>query len=348
MNLTYKRIEWVDIAKGIAIMLVVFAHTIMYGNTGPILRAIIYSFHMPFFFIMSGVTSSLPSTMEEFIKKTKKLVFALVVPAYAAYIIREIIKPFLYHNVDLSLNFFLNQLYSIIFVGYGEETYLQFSTYSISVVWFLIVLFSCRTLLSYLNLIFSKQQLLFVTCLLSLIGYIAGSQFHMIFAFDITLTVLPFCLVGHYIKRINLKKSPVRYGMYALLIWALGFFIAHPDLKNISRLDIFTRKYPLYPLCFITAIAGTIFFCCCCILFSKLRISKIFSLIGKDTLIYLLIHYFDIIWKPLWDLPSDQYMKTLFRLFINTTIFLLIILLKYIFKKFQKDSTSASNNKQRS
>lgn len=48
-----KRIEWVDIAKGIAIMLMVIGHEVSNG----LVYALIFSFHMPLFFILSGYTS---------------------------------------------------------------------------------------------------------------------------------------------------------------------------------------------------------------------------------------------------------------------------------------------------
>ena len=45
-----KRIEWIDIAKGIGIILVVIGHI----SQIEVLNDIIYSFHMPLFFIISG------------------------------------------------------------------------------------------------------------------------------------------------------------------------------------------------------------------------------------------------------------------------------------------------------
>ena len=48
-----KRIDYVDAAKGIAILLVVFAHC-HHMNEIPRLGNLIYSFHMPLFFIVSG------------------------------------------------------------------------------------------------------------------------------------------------------------------------------------------------------------------------------------------------------------------------------------------------------
>lgn len=47
-----KRIEWVDLAKGIAILAVITGH-----ETSGFIKFLIFSFHMPIFFILSGYTS---------------------------------------------------------------------------------------------------------------------------------------------------------------------------------------------------------------------------------------------------------------------------------------------------
>lgn len=48
-----KRLDWIDIAMGIAIILVIVGHTV--PNPSP-LRHAIFSFHMPVFFILAGYT----------------------------------------------------------------------------------------------------------------------------------------------------------------------------------------------------------------------------------------------------------------------------------------------------
>ncbi|MBQ8345321.1 MAG: acyltransferase family protein, partial [Clostridia bacterium] len=49
------RISWIDIAKGIAILLVLLGHTIC-----PTWMSVyIYSFHMPLLFVLSGYTLKL-------------------------------------------------------------------------------------------------------------------------------------------------------------------------------------------------------------------------------------------------------------------------------------------------
>lgn len=50
MDMT-KRLEWIDIAKGIAIILVVLGH----ATGASVVGKYIYCFHMPLFFIISGM-----------------------------------------------------------------------------------------------------------------------------------------------------------------------------------------------------------------------------------------------------------------------------------------------------
>ncbi|WP_270224197.1 acyltransferase family protein [Lactiplantibacillus pentosus] len=55
-----KRIEWIDIAKGIAILAVVVGHTLGPYN-GQLFGSLIFAFHMPIFFMLSGYLSSTPA-----------------------------------------------------------------------------------------------------------------------------------------------------------------------------------------------------------------------------------------------------------------------------------------------
>lgn len=54
IDITTKRIDYVDIAKGIGIVLVVMGHN-DFALISPFAHKLIYSFHMPMFFFMSGM-----------------------------------------------------------------------------------------------------------------------------------------------------------------------------------------------------------------------------------------------------------------------------------------------------
>ena len=53
-----KRLLWIDVAKGIAIILMIIGHTVKFGTYS---RNFIFSFHMPLFFILTGFTLTIPA-----------------------------------------------------------------------------------------------------------------------------------------------------------------------------------------------------------------------------------------------------------------------------------------------
>lgn len=67
--MTKKRIEWLDIAKGICILLVVLGHELTWNEK---LRYLIYAFHIPMFFILSGMTAYITKETETSVYKGYK------------------------------------------------------------------------------------------------------------------------------------------------------------------------------------------------------------------------------------------------------------------------------------
>lgn len=47
-----KRVEWIDLAKGLGMLLVILGHCVCFGG---IMHNAIFAFHMPLFFILSGI-----------------------------------------------------------------------------------------------------------------------------------------------------------------------------------------------------------------------------------------------------------------------------------------------------
>lgn len=93
------RIGWVDLAKGIAILLVIFGHSIGGGNKAEaVLRGVIFSFHMPLFFILSCLTFKPSNDGNDFLKKTEKGFRHLILPAIILFLVMTI------HNVIIQLN----------------------------------------------------------------------------------------------------------------------------------------------------------------------------------------------------------------------------------------------------
>lgn len=77
---TTGRIEWIDTAKGMAVLLVVVGHFLI-DNTNVALR-FINSFHMPLFFLLSGIFVVGKSDSEDFSTHLKKRFNRIMVPYF--------------------------------------------------------------------------------------------------------------------------------------------------------------------------------------------------------------------------------------------------------------------------
>lgn len=82
-----KRLEYIDYAKGIAILLVVIGHLLQYNLSGTSSKGLfdmIYSFHMPLFMFLSGYVASFSierhvASKCDFIKnKARSLLFPFI------------------------------------------------------------------------------------------------------------------------------------------------------------------------------------------------------------------------------------------------------------------------------
>ncbi|MBP5454634.1 MAG: acyltransferase family protein [Lachnospiraceae bacterium] len=123
-----ERLSYIDMAKGIAIILVVAGHSTLVGFN---LLTVITSFHMPLFFVISGLLFYYKNTKNEGFKSfARKRFFSMIIP-YISFSVIYIL-------------FYLFQLKSseIITPEYIHDAFLQtFSLYGISVLWFLPAIF---------------------------------------------------------------------------------------------------------------------------------------------------------------------------------------------------------------
>ena len=83
-----KRCGWLDTAKGIAIILVILGHSAQYylypnNFRESLMWMIIYSFHMPFFFILSGYASGLSRNPSFSLLNLKKKIKRLTIPYFS-------------------------------------------------------------------------------------------------------------------------------------------------------------------------------------------------------------------------------------------------------------------------
>ena len=165
-----KRIFWLDILRGFAMFLVVYGHT----SKSTEIKQIIYGFHMPLFFIISGMANIFQKEIstKEFIKKKIR---TLIIPYF---LLNIIILPLSCYNVSIGAitkfsipEFLIGMFYSNNLGSYDAPS---------NATWFITTLFLVEILFYVLKRVLkTDKELLFGVSLLGIIGYANSiSKYH--------------------------------------------------------------------------------------------------------------------------------------------------------------------------
>lgn len=321
---TSNRIAWIDYAKGIAILLVIVGHTIRNFY----IRSIIFSFHMPIFFILSGYTFRPSKNIKDFLRKTKNSFKGLIIPAYCIWIIRLILYYAVNHIKYSASEIFYSALYA---------SGVQINTNGIAIpafgmIWFLVVLFWIRVLYDIIHLLIRNEKIrIIVIFIISELGIIIGKKQFLYFSFDIALAVLIIFFTGYII---NTKKILISGKWLSDKIIFVSFFIWTGLLGlcfiHHTHFEIASRDYPFNFSSIIMAIAGSLVFISVCIWLSSLKgffdpITQLISTVGRFSLIMFAVHAFDNVWYPYIRVIPNIILVLFLRLGIDLILFFLTL-----------------------
>lgn len=275
------RIAWIDIARGIGIFLVVLGHCISPSNPA---NYVIYCFHMPLFFILSGYGFNSTQQFYGFIKKKSK---ALLFP-YISTIALLIVIWSAFADYKLGFLDSGHPIYSILY-GSGRDT-AQLGIINVGPIWFLLALFSANiifwTILHITKGSLYKSGLLVI--ILAAIGKNLSSINNMPWSLDIALVAQLFMFFGYIAKRFDLfEKIPDRF---EILICGLILAI-DVSLGGLSMND---RTYSDLLVSGSGAIAGTFLIVWLAQTLVQYKYPRIiFSYLGQKAIIILCLHLFD-------------------------------------------------------
>lgn len=318
------RLNWVDIARGIGIITVLYGHAI----SGDSFRHIIYAFHMPLFFFLSGIVFN-PQKNTLFLPFLKKNIMSILVPYLGFALISYIIWL-------LSLS----DLPSLSTVGshgvhilYGNSQGLFFNV----VLWFLPCLFVTKVLFWTLTKYVTKPlHILMILFIVSVVGY--GLYLYMpgiklSFGFETALTALVFYGLGYLWKMHSETLIPkTKWKMYTVgfvsLVVMTLLATFNFDLYGY-QVDMRLNKYGNYFLFYFAALSGIV----SVIVWSKcLDKNSLLETIGKYSLPLFVWHIivFTYLTKlTLFFIPQDVF--TAYRTYgvapvftLVTTLFILV------------------------
>jgi fucose 4-O-acetylase-like acetyltransferase len=321
------RIEWIDLAKGVTILLVVVGHCFGFsGQPMPLrlIRGFIFSFHMPLFFALSMTTYRLSDSNDMIIRKSEKAFKHLIIPACVLFTIQTLLFILTKWDGESKTTFIIKTINTFVYSSGCPVTIGKEIIPGIGMIWFFTALFLGRIIFDYLQLKLNKKPFIFVICLLSIVGVIISRLQHLPLSFDVVLAILPFLAFGNVLKHINLRKHLLIYSIISFCIWLITFGMEFL-IKN-SYLELALRNYPLYPLCYVTAVSGILFVSCisvACLKMHKMMIPLIY--IGKNSMYFFWAHIMDYVFQPIWSISSHPLIIVGLRLIIDTVLFFLII-----------------------
>ncbi len=276
-----KRIDWIDTLRGLAMFFVIWGHSII--NKNGFFRKYIYSFHMPLFFIISGLTFNESDKLpfKEFIKKRIK---SLIIP----YLIINIvccIPMVIFSKIGVIKSFDLIE--NIVGIFYGSSDVIHMPS---GPSWFLLTLFITEIIFYFLKKNSKSDfNLLFYSLVIALISYansLSKYQVLMPFHLDAALMGVLFYYIGYiFIK--NIKKfdfifnSKIRMFTYGAIFGLIGFVGSYLNRRVSMNANHYGSITLFLLACLLTSFA--------LLLFVKLFLKKsfIFKNIGKNTIFYL-------------------------------------------------------------
>lgn len=255
-----KRIEYIDVAKFLAMLLVVFTH----GFKECTYLAFAYSFHLPVFFFLNGMTLKLNAQpFEKFlVKKLKGYIVPMLGLGFVSVLLDMLIKIILHHTIaDNAL------LSGIVLVLNQVRTF---------ALWFLPALFFVDLILFGLNKAVKGNVVLLGVASLAVLGI--GILFNMkhnvpmVWNFDASLFGVVFTYFGYMFRY---EKLSAFYNLltgrrWLSLLIGIALLIGTYCWGNYcyettgSHLEMFARKYSPYYIilpCALIGCFGFILFC---------------------------------------------------------------------------------------
>lgn len=328
-----KRITWADVAKGLCMFLVILAHTVHEegGKSLPLIsRGIVMSFHMPLYFILSAYTFRMSENKDQFKRSVKRAAKHLLIPSLLIFVVRIFFYDGIIIEKQGDFTYWIRKSLSLLMSSGVSVKHAGMVIPAMGMIWFLVALFVGRVIFDYIHMVYGDKYLLSICVLGSVSGVTLGKVTTTFMCVDIAFAILPLFYFGYRLKTVNFsdKKSVLilRDALIAGLVWGLLLYITFPDYEKVSYLELAPRNYPIYPLCFIIAILGTVMFCKLCCLIDKVPvINMVLRFIGKNSLYLYMVHCLDKIWDKFWMVGDSQKVQILMRWATDLAVFAVVM-----------------------
>lgn len=295
-----RRVESIDVAKGLGILVVIFGHIL--GENDLFLEKLIFSFHMPLFFVLSGFVLKFSGEkgIKDYLKQESKLIAAYIFYSLLYIVVNNPISMIFEHEDGLTI---LSKVYHIL-VFYGRGP-----------IWFLPALvishIFCKILRGYFKESFSLViSGLFLLMVLQVLNAVAASLLKdgllSIIYYPLATVIRGggytfFVILGvvfkdYYIKldqnihNACKKEFVVSVVMIAMLFFNILGVLFYSNVKTLAD-PRETEEILLIPIMVILAITGSISALGLSVLIVRVKfLNKFFVYMGQHSLFIMATH----------------------------------------------------------
>lgn len=256
-----KRIEYIDVMRGIGIVIMCLGHSI--ARLDDPVNTFISIFHMPLFFFVSGMLFY-NKKLEKFADFLKKKIFSLLVP-----------------QLVLTILIVAEQLL-ISVVKKDASIFLGIDILSIVLGWFLIVLFVVEIILYFVFKLIKKKLHIALITAVFLVGFLLCN--HDIMYLQQILCATFFALLGYLLRPIIERFYEKNKGGYLLPLLFLVAILSH---INTHPVGMYMNQYGNKFIFIIGAFLGIIAVADASFIFKDFKPLQFF---GKNSIIVYITH----------------------------------------------------------
>lgn len=286
------RINFLDNAKILTVILVIFGH--LYG-TFSVERLYIYAFHMPLFFMISGMLHKHAGDGIQIKKYFKKILLPIIVffAAFSVFFIPMVLSGTLicdiYSDNGGAITFVKDYLI------YNIKSFVLGTDCSNVVLWFLFALFYCKLFLdSYECLCNNRYKKIAFCFIITLVLIIRPSYLYV----GQGVMAFPFYILGYKLKPYLSKLENKKFHYLIMPLFIISFIITNFNGRvSVSGLNYGSLKiFVSFPLFYINALIGSFAVIFLSSVLPKLNIDNIanslISVLGLQMLFVLLYRSF--------------------------------------------------------
>lgn len=277
----FRRIEWIDICRGWGIFLVILGHSGIDKLSD--IYSIIYSFHMALFFVLAGCVFTGNRKYSKFNEFLITKVKTLIVPYLIFQILNSIIWRF------YAITGFVKYDRSIVDEIIGLIIQCRGGNYA-SGLWFLTCLFIIEVIGYVILNINSKYMQFFLIIIVTCFGllFVNTLKINLPWYIDLAAVSMPFFIFGTYLKQYLDKIKSNYFLLVSMTIFVVSWLVNYKIKGNV--IDIYNNSLGNVLLFYLSGIFGSFSTILICIKLKKFIKFGLLQYLGKNSIIYYMMH----------------------------------------------------------